>query len=253
MQYSHGLASCAEWTGVPLRAILDEAQLLPGAAWILAEGADAAGHDRSIPLEKALDDALLAYGQNGEMLRSEQGYPVRLVLPGFEGSTNIKWLRRLKVGREPFYTREETAEYTELLPGGKARAFKFLQDAKSVITSPSAGERLAAHGSYEIRGLAWSGRGRIKAVDVSLDGGNVWTPASLQEPILSKSFTRFTLPFAWDGRAALLASRATDETGYVQPTHRELVRVRGLFAGYHNNAIQTWSLAANGELTNARA
>ncbi len=250
VQFSHGLISCCEWTGVPLRLLLEQSQPLSAAQWILAEGADGAAFDRSIPLAKALDDALLVYGQNGEMLRPEQGYPLRLILPGYEGSTNVKWLRRLTLGPRPFYTREETAKYTELLPDGKARAFDFIMDAKSVIVFPSAGQRLPGAGFYEIRGFAWSGRGRIARVEVSLDGGGSWSDATLGEPLLPRAFTRFTHDFVWDGRAASLQSRATDETGYVQPTYKRLVAVRGFFSEYHNNAIQTWKLSPLGDVTN---
>ncbi len=250
VQFSHGLVSCCEWTGVPLRDVLAEAQLLPEAKWLLAEGADAASYDRSIPLEKALDDALLVYGQNGASLRPEQGFPLRLLLPGYEGSTNIKWLRRLKAGAAPWYTREETAEYTELLPSGRARAFNFVQDAKSVIVSPSAGYVLGGHGTHELRGFAWSGRGRITRVEVSTGSSAVWKDAILHEPILSKCFTAFSAHFVWNGDPAMLQSRATDETGYVQPTHARLVAARGYFSTYHNNAIQIWHVAPSGTVTN---
>ena len=253
VQASHGLVSCCEWTGVPLRTILEEVRPSAEVRWAIAEGADAAAYDRSIPMDKLLDDALLVYGQNGEMLRPEQGYPLRLLLPGFEGSTNVKWLRRLHLTREPVYSREETAQYTELLPGGRARAFDFVMDAKSVITSPSAGDRLPGPGYWEIRGFAWSGRGRIAGVDVSLDGGKTWSQAKLADPVLPKCFTRFTHDFDWSGRPALILSRAMDETGYVQPTHERLVRARGYFAEYHNNAIQPWQIAASGDVSDARA
>ncbi len=249
---THGLVSCAEWTGVPLRTLLERVQVSAEARWAVAEGADAGRYDRSIPIEKLMDDALVVYGQNGELLRPEQGFPLRLLLPGYEGSTNVKWLRRLTFGRTPAYSREETAEYTELLPGGKARAFTFVMDAKSVITWPSAGDRLAGPGAYEIRGFAWSGRGSITRLEVSTDGGATWVDAALQAPILAKSFTRFTSPFAWDGRPAVLLSRATDDTGYVQPAHKALVAARGFFSEYHNNAIQPWRIAADGRLSDAR-
>ncbi len=249
---THGLVSCAEWTGVPLRTILDRVGVSPDARWAVAEGADADAYDRSIPIEKLLDDALLVYGQNGEPLRPEQGFPLRLLLPGYEGSTNVKWLRRLTFVRAPVYSREETAQYTELLPSGKARAFNFVMDAKSVITRPSAGDRLPGPGPYEIRGFAWSGRGSIARVEVSSDGATSWRDAALQAPILAKSFTRFTSPFVWDGGPALLLSRATDDTGYVQPTHKALVAARGIFSEYHNNAIQPWRIAADGTLSDAR-
>jgi sulfane dehydrogenase subunit SoxC len=247
----HGLISCCEWTGVRLGVVLAEAGVRPEASWVLAEGADAAGMARSIPLAKALDDALVAYGQNGERLRPEQGYPLRIVLPGYEGNMSVKWLRRLKVGDQPFETREETSKYTDLMPDGRARQFTFVMEAKSLITSPSGSQRLAAPGFHEITGLAWSGRGRIRRVEVSTDGGGTWLEARLQEPVLSKCFTRFRAPWAWSGGPALLQSRATDETGYVQPTRDMLVAARGLNSGYHDNAIQTWSVQAGGAVLNA--
>ncbi|GAC1548211.1 MAG: sulfite dehydrogenase [Candidatus Velthaea sp.] len=249
---SHGLASCASWTGVPLRLLLAEAGVGADARWVLAEGADGAAYDRSLPLAKLLDDALVVYGQNGVALRPEQGYPMRLLLPGYEGSTNVKWLRRLHIGREPWYTREETAQYAELLPDGRSRTFGFTMDAKSVIVDP-AGDVVARRGAREIRGFAWSGRGKIARVDVSTDGGRTWRAATLHPPVLAKAFTRFTHPFAWDGRPTTLASRATDETGYVQPTHARLVAARGYFSEYHNNAIQAWRIASDGRVSDTRA
>jgi sulfane dehydrogenase subunit SoxC len=217
----------------------------------LAEGADAAAMTRSIPIEKAWDDALIAYAQNGERLRPEQGYPLRLLVPGFEGNMNVKWLRRLKPGDQPFETREETSKYTDLMPDGKARQFTFVMEAKSVITRPACGQQLRTPWFYEITGLAWSGRGRIRRVDVSVDGGSTWRHASLQEPILPKCLTRFRLPWIWDGGPALLQSRAIDETGYVQPTREALIDVRGINSVYHYNAIQTWRIAPGGEISNA--
>jgi sulfane dehydrogenase subunit SoxC len=251
VQDTHGLISCCEWSGVPLSTVLAEAGLKPGAAWVLAEGADAAGLSRSVPIAKALDDALLVYAQNGERLRPEQGYPLRLLLPGFEGNMSIKWLRRLKVGDQPFETREETSKYTDLMPDGTARQFTFLMEAKSVITFPSGGQRLPERGVFEISGLAWSGRGRITRVEVSVDGGASWRRAALQEPVLSKCLTRFRLPWTWDGAPARLLSRATDDTGYVQPHRQALVDVRGLNSGYHDNAIHEWLIAADGGVSNA--
>jgi sulfane dehydrogenase subunit SoxC len=250
-QDTHGLLSCCEWTGVPLATLLAEAGVKPEAKWMLAEGADAAAMTRSIPIEKALDDALLAYAQNGERLRPEQGYPLRLLLPGYEGNTNVKWLRRLKLGAEPFQTREETSKYTLLMPDGVARQFNFVMEAKSVITFPSGGQRLIAPGFYEISGLAWTGSGRVARVEVTADGGASWRDAALQEPIMSKCLTRFRAPWNWDGGQATLASRVTDETGYVQPTREALLKVRDVRSYYHYNAIQNWSVAASGRVTNA--
>lgn len=253
VQGTHGLTSTSEWTGVLLSTVLKEAGIQDGAAWILAEGADAAVMTRSIPVDKAMDDAILAYAQNGEALRPEQGYPLRLLLPGYEGNTQIKWLRRLEVGDMPFMTREETLKYTDLLPDGKARQFTLEMDAKSVITFPSGAMRLPTPGFYEITGLAWTGRGRITGVEVSTDGGATWIKAELQEPVLDKCHTRFRLPWIWDGGEAVLQSRCTDNTGYVQPALADLVKVRGTKSVYHLNAIQSWHVAASGEVTNVHA
>jgi sulfane dehydrogenase subunit SoxC len=250
VQHTHGELSCCEWTGVRVSTVLAEAGLRPDATWMLAEGADAAAMSRSVPVAKALEDALLVYAQNGERLRPEQGYPLRLFLPGYEGNMNVKWLRRLKLGDEPFETRDETSKYTDLMPNGTARQFTFVMEAKSVITFPSGGQSLREKGFYEISGLAWSGRGRIRQVEVSTDGGASWTEARLQEPILSKCLTRFRLSWNWDGSPALLQSRAMDETGYVQPTRQQLVDVRGLNSAYHYNAIQTWRVAEDGTVSN---
>ena len=257
VQGTHGLLSTSEWTGVQFSALAREVGLKDGAAWVLAEGADAAVMTRSIPLEKLLADAIIAYGQNGEALRPEQGYPLRLILPGWEGNTHIKWLRRLEVSDKPFMTREETSKYTDLLGNGKARQFTFTMEAKSVITFPSGDMKLPAPGFYEITGLAWSGRGRIARLEVSVDGGRNWSLAALQEPILPICTTRFRFPWLWNGEPAVLQSRATDETGYIQPTLKQLVDIRGL-AGpfgsvYHLNAIQSWAVAADGSVTNVHA
>lgn len=246
-----GLVSCGEWTGVSLKLLLDEAGLMPGAAWVMAEGADAAAMTRSIPLDKCLDDALVVYSQNGERLRPEQGYPLRLLLPGFEGNMNVKWLRRLKVTDAPVYSREETSKYTDLLPNGKAREFTFYMEAKSIITSPSGGQKIPGAGFVEIRGIAWSGHGKIARVDVSVDGGKTWAQAALQEPVLTRSLTRFRFPWRWDGRPTIIASRAVDETGYVQPAFEQLTGERGVNSFYHNNAIQPWRVADGGEVSNA--
>jgi len=249
---ANGLVSCAEWTGVPLRTVLAEAGVQSKAKWVIAEGADAAAMTRSIPLDKCLDDALLVYSQNGERLRPEQGYPLRLLLPGFEGNMSIKWLRRLHVTDAPVFSREETSKYTDLMPDGSARRFTFYMEAKSIITAPSGGQRLAQPGFHEIRGIAWSGRGKITRVEVSVDDGATWQEAALQAPVLSRAITRFRFPWNWQGEPTVIQSRATDETGYVQPTLEALVAVRGVNGTYHNNAITPWRVAANGEVTNAR-
>lgn len=249
---ANGLVSCAEWTGVPLKTILEEAGLQPDAKWVIAEGADGAGMTRSIPLEKCLDDAMLVYSQNGERLRPEQGYPLRVLLPGYEGNMSIKWVRRLQVADKPVHSREETSKYTDLQADGKAREFTYIMEAKSIITAPSGGQKMPGTGFCEITGIAWSGKGKITRVDVSVDDGKTWQQASLQEPVLSKALTRFRLPWNWDGKPAVILSRATDETGYVQPTLEALTAVRGVNGTYHNNAMTAWRIAETGEVTNAR-
>lgn len=254
VQGTHGLLSCAEWTGVPLAILLDEAGARPEGKWILAEGADACHMTRSVPIAKALDDAIIAYAQNGEALRPEQGYPMRLFLPGWGGNLSVKWLRRLKVGAEPFYTREETAKYTDPMPDGSARIFTWEMDAKSVITSPSGGQIVTGGpGLRQISGLAWSGRGKIASVEISTDGGRSWQVAALYEPVASKCLTRFSLPWNWQGGPALLQSRATDETGYRQPTREQLIAVRGTQGAYHNNSIQSWRVDPSGKVGNVHA
>ncbi len=252
VQYTHGMISSSEWTGVALSTLLREAGVREAAEWILVEGADAAGLSRSLPLRKALDDCIVAYAQNGEMLRPEQGYPLRLLVPGWEGNINIKWLRRLEVGDKPWHHREETSKYTDLMPTGKARQFTWVMEAKSVITSPCPEKPLLSKGYHTISGLAWSGTGKIKRVDVSVDGGRNWRQASLDGLVLSKSLTRFSLPWEWNGQAALLQSRAIDETGYAQPTIRQLRDVRGEWSIYHNNAIQTWHIKKDGVTENVQ-
>lgn len=252
VQQSHGLLSCAQWTGVPLSWLLDEAGLAEGAKWVLLEGADGSGHLRSIPIEKALGDVLLCYGQNGERLRPENGYPLRAIVPGWEGNVNVKWLRRIKVGDQPWHIRGETARYSDPMPGGKWRQFSFVMECKSVITRPSGGMTMQGPGLYEIEGFAWSGNGTITAVDVTLDGGRTWVEAELEEPVLDRCLTRFRYRWTWDGGPAKIASRAMDSTGYVQPTVEEIAKVREL-TGFvqHHNGIFPWSIAANGEVKNA--
>ena len=248
--YFHGLVSCSEWTGVPLSTVLAEVGVDDSAEWLIADGADAFAMNISIPMEKAMDDAMLALYQNGERLRPENGYPLRLLLPGWEGVLNVKWLRALKASARPIKARNETARYTELLPSGKARMFTFTMEAKSLITSPSGGMVLKrGPGLYQLTGLAWSGRGRIKQVDVSADGGETWAPAELQEPVLSKAFTRFRIPWQWDGSPSVLKSRAVDETGYVQPEREQLLAAQGRHGFYHYNAIVTWSVDGDGSVT----
>ncbi len=253
VQLSHGLASSSEWTGVPLKILLGEVGVQLAAKWLLAEGADACHMQRSFTIEKALDDAIVAYGQNGEALRPEQGYPLRLVLPGWEGNTNVKWLRRIKLTEGPQYTKDETSKYTELMEDGKAWIFTLEMDAKSVITSPSGGQTIASQGFREISGLAWSGRGKITRVEVSADGGASWKNANLQEPVQSKAFTRFTADWQWSGQEAVLLSRCHDDSGYVQPSLSELVAERGTKSIYHCNRIKGWKIAADGSVSNADA
>jgi sulfane dehydrogenase subunit SoxC len=254
VQQSHGLLSCAQWTGIPLSWLLDEAGVSPDASWVVFEGGDGSGHLRSIPMEKVMDDGLLAFGQNGEMLRAEQGYPVRAFFPGWEGNTCVKWLRRIYVTDKPLHIRGETARYTDPMPGGKWRQFSMEMECKSVITNPSGGMRLSGPGLHEITGFAWSGNGRITNVDVTLDGGRTWTEAVLEEPVLDKCLTRFRYRWNWDGAPAKIASRAVDSTGYVQPTAEQLASVREI-VGFvqHNNAIFPWTVDANGEVGNAIA
>lgn len=252
VQFTHGMVHCVHWTGVPLRVLFEQTGLRPNARWVLAEGADAAAMTRSIPMEKALADCLVAYAQNGEALRPEQGYPIRLVVPGFEANMWVKWLRRLEVGDQPWYTREETSKYTDLLPSGKAYIFSWVMEAKSVITFPCPEKPLNGPGYYSVRGLAWSGRGRITRVDVSFDGGRNWQTAKLQDPVYPMCLTRFEIPWRWNGERALLVSRAIDETGYVQPTMYELQKMRGVESVYHNNAQQVWEVKPSGEVENVR-
>src|SRR5438445_9925468 len=243
VQVIHGYTSCSEWTGVPLTLLLREAGVQQGAAWIVAEGADATGNERSIPMTKAMDDVLVAYGQNGEAIRPENGYPLRLIVPGWTGNINVKWLRRIKVVDRPYLTRMDGVGQPTLMPDGKARQLQFVLEAKSVITFPSGGQRLPGLGLYEIRGLAWSGRGLVRRVEVSTDSGKTWRDARLQAPVLPFADTRFRLDWRWGGREAVLQSRCVDETGYVQPTLRELVRVRGLEAHLFNYDIESWKVA----------
>jgi len=251
VQYTHGMIHNVMYTGVPLKLILQEAGLKPQASWLLAEGADAAAMTRSIPLDKALDDCLVAFKMNGEALRAENGYPLRLVVPGWEGNMWIKWLRRIEVGDKPWQTHEETSKYTDLLPDGTARQFTWEMDAKSVITNPSP-QAPIRHGAGRmvLTGVAWSGRGAVSRVDITLDGGRNWHPARLDGPSLPKSLRRFYYDFEWDGGPMLLQSRATDSTGYVQPTKGQLRAIRGVNSIYHNNGIQTWSVSENGGVEN---
>jgi sulfane dehydrogenase subunit SoxC len=241
-----GLTSTSEWTGVALATLFREVGARPQAKWFLAEGGDAALLTRSIPVSKAFDDALIAYGQNGEAIRPEQGYPARLFLPGWEGNSNVKWLRRIELSDRPFMTREETSKYTEPMADGSARMFSFLMDARSLITYPSYPVTLT-RGWVEINGIAWTGSGKIARVDVSTDGGATWTAAKLQEPVLPKAHTRFRHVWNWTGGDAVIMSRAVDETGYVQPARETLIASRGISSvGYHINPITGWRVRQDG-------
>ena len=249
VQMSHGLTSCSEWTGVPLSLVLNEVGVQSTAKWILAEGGDGAGLMRSIPIDKAMGDAMLVYAQNGELMRPEQGFPLRLLVPGFEGNMNVKWLRRLELGDEAWWTRSEVSEYADPMFDKKTQVFSFEMLAKSVITSPSGGMQLSDKGYYEITGLAWSGRAKVSRVEISTDGGASWVNAQLQNPVLSKCHTRFRLPWTWNGKETVLQSRVTDETGYVQPTLAALKKLQPTGAN-HNNAIQSWKIAQDGSVSN---
>lgn len=250
VQRIHGLTSCSEWTGVPVATLLRECGVRPDATWVLAEGADASKHDRSIPMKKIMDDAMVVYGQNGEPLRPEQGYPLRLLLPGWEGNANVKWLRRLKVMNQPAMSREETSKYTDLMPDGTARQFTFAMEPKSLITKPSGGDTLGGAGLHQVTGIAWTGRGTITSVEITTDGGATWDAARLETPVLPRAHTRFNYAWTWDGKAALMASRCTDDTLYTQPPLTDLIKVRGMNSQYHNNGIQAWRVASDGKITN---
>jgi sulfane dehydrogenase subunit SoxC len=241
-----GLTSTSEWTGVPLSTLFREVGAHSKATWFLAEGSDAAVMTRSVPVAKANDDALIAYGQNGEALRPEQGYPARLFLPGWEGNANVKWIRRIELSDRPFMTREETSKYTEPFADETARMFSLLMDARSLITYPAYPVTLT-RGWVDINGIAWSGNGKITRVDVSTDDGRTWTVARLQEPVLSKAHTRFRHLWNWTGGEAVIMSRAVDETGYVQPTRAALLKLRGPgTTGYHLNPITGWVVSGDG-------
>jgi sulfane dehydrogenase subunit SoxC len=253
VQYTHGMLSCAEFTGVRLATLLEMcgADTSKG-RYLLAEGADGSSMTRTIPMANALDDVIVAWGMNGEMLRPENGYPLRLVVPGIQGVSWVKYLRRIEVGDQPYHTKDEEVHYVDLMPDGLHRQFTSIQECKSVITTPSGSQTLLDKGFYNITGLAWSGRGAIKHVDVSVDGGRHWRTARLETPVLSKALTRFNIDWVWDGTPAVLQSRAVDETGYVQPKINQLRAVRGTKSIYHNNAIQSWRIAATGEVTNVQ-
>ncbi|MFM2400416.1 MAG: hypothetical protein RL341_2573 [Pseudomonadota bacterium] len=253
VQYTHGMLSCCEYTGVRLSLLLDMAGFdRQRGKYVLAEGADGAGLTRTINIENALDDVLVAWGMNGEMLRPENGYPLRLVVPGVQGVSWVKYLRRIEVGDKPFDTREEALHYMDMMPDGMHRQYSSIQECKSVITTPSGGQILMDRGFYNVSGLAWSGRGKITRVDVSADGGKNWRTARLETPVLDKCLTRFNIDWTWDGAPAVLQSRAIDSTGYVQPSYAQLRAVRGTRSIYHNNAVQSWQVAGSGEVFNVQ-
>ena len=250
VQYTHGMISCSEFTGVPLITLLEIAGAdLKNGKFVLAEGGEGSSMTRTIPMSLILSgEVLVAYGQNGEMLRPENGYPLRLVVPGVQGVSWIKYLRRVEVGDKPYGTKDEAIHYIDLQPDGTHRQYTSIQECKSVVTTPSGGQVLLDKGFYNITGLAWSGKGKIKKVDVSVDGGRNWRQARLETPVLSKAFSRFNIDWVWDGKPAIIQSRAVDETGYVQPTYKQLRAVRGTRSIYHNNAIQSWLVQENGEV-----
>jgi sulfane dehydrogenase subunit SoxC len=261
-QALHGLVSCAEWTGVMLSTLLEETGIDPRAKWLIAEGADSPALSRSVPVSKTLDDAMIALYQNGERLMPGNGYPMRLLLPGWEGNINVKWVRRLKLVETPAMSYYEARTYAPILPGGKAYQFYFLQEVKSFITHPSFGLKMNGPGFYEISGIAYSGNGRITKVMVTADGGSSWAQAALQEPVHSKAFTRFRVPWRWDGGAAVLQSRAWDEAGNVQPTRAQLVAHRGqtrkvppvtAFTSQHYNGPTSWAVDRSGEVKHVYA
>jgi sulfane dehydrogenase subunit SoxC len=254
VQYTHGMLSCSEFTGVPLKTLLEDCGVdYKKARYVLAEGADGSSMTRTIPMEMVESgEVLVAYGQNGEMLRPENGYPLRLVVPGVQGVSWVKWLRRIEVGDKPYATKDEAVHYIDLLPSGLHRQYSSIQEAKSVITTPSGGQTLLDKGFYNVSGLAWSGRGRIKQVDVSFDGGINWQTARIEGPVQNKALTRFNINWVWDGKPAILQSRAMDETGFVQPTYGQLRKVRGTKSIYHNNAIQSWKVIESGEVSNVQ-
>jgi sulfane dehydrogenase subunit SoxC len=253
VQYTHGMLSCCEFTGVPLAVLLDDCGFdRKKARFVLAEGADGSSMTRTIPMDRALDDVMVAYAMNGEMLRPENGYPLRLVVPGIQGVSWVKWLRRIEVGDQPWGSKDEVLHYVDLMPDGLHRQYTSIQECKSVITTPSGGQQLLKQGYYNVSGIAWSGRGKIKRVDVSFDGGKNWQTARLESPVLTKCMTRFNIGWEWKGGPAILQSRAIDDTGYVQPKQRQLREARGTRSIYHNNAIQSWKVAESGEVSNVQ-
>jgi sulfane dehydrogenase subunit SoxC len=254
VQALSGQVSCSEWTGVPLSLLLREAGTSPRGRWAVAEGADGGSHQRSIPMDKLMADAMVALYQNGERLRASQGYPMRLVLPGWEGNTQVKWLHRIEVSDQPAHSKDEAGLYTEVLADGRIERFSFVMGVKSLIVRPGGGQHLPTQsGPLQIEGLAWSGHGRIRRVEVSVDGGRTWADAQLHGPVLPQAFTRFSMPWHWRGKPATLMSRAHDETGQVQPTRREWKRRYAAHSFNHYNAIQAWQVSREGAVENTYA
>src|SRR5215475_6294957 len=261
VQYIHGMTSCSEWTGVPLSVLLNEVGVQTDGTWLVSEGADPGKFSHTLPLAKAMEDVLVAYGQNGEPLRVEQGYPIRLIVPGWEAPFSVKYLRHIKVVDQPYHAWNEAMNHS--IPrddlGGKARWYHFQFGPKSVITRPSEGLKIPRRGYVQITGLAWSGGGVISRVEVSTDGGKSWKDAKLQGPVHSKAHTRFTYDWAWNGEEATLMSRCTDEKGEIQPTRAELYKNWGISEAdmlkparaIHTNMIQPWHVARDGSVHNA--
>ena len=249
-QSLHGLVSCAEWTGIPLSALLDEAGVLPEAKWIAAVGADAASMGRSVPIDKALDDVMIALFQNGEPVMPGQGFPMRLFVPGWEGNISVKWLTQIKLTRDAAQFRDETSKYSDTLHDRSSYQFTFPMGTKSLITSPSGQMSLDRPGIYQVTGIAWSGSGSIRRVEVSADGGRTWADAAIQGLQLDKALTRFTIPWEWGGGSAVLQSRAIDSQGNVQPTRDAILAERGNISTYHNHCIQSWGVSSSGEVSN---
>jgi sulfane dehydrogenase subunit SoxC len=253
VQYTHGMVSCSEFTGVLLSTLLEMCGYDKKAAkFVLAEGADGSSMTRTIDIERAMDDCIVAWAMNGEMLRPENGYPLRLVVPGVQGVSWVKYLRRIEVGDQKWATKDEAVHYIDHMEDGTHRQYTGIQECKSVITTPSGSQTLLDKGYYNVTGLAWSGRGSIKRVDVSVDGGRNWRTARLEGPVLPKAFARFNIDWVWDGKPAILQSRAIDSTGYVQPKINQLRAVRGTRSVYHQNAIQSWLVSENGEVSNVQ-
>ena len=256
IQFAKGFMSCAQWTGVYIKDIIKDLGLKKEALWMLAEGIDDSHMGRTIPVDKVLDDAMIVWGQNGEALRPEQGYPIRLLVPGWEGNLCVKWLARLEFAKEPFYAKEETAKYTVLTKNdGKAIQHFYANEVNSVVTSPcpeKPWKDLKKGEMVEIEGLAWSGMGTIKGVDISVDGGKNWVEASLKGLVLEKAWTRFSYMYKYEGKDILLSSRARDDAGHIQPTVKQERDTVGVESVYHRNGIHTWAVSAKGDVTNVQ-